>query len=243
MTISIITATYNNESTITNTIESVNHQTIRPFEHIIIDGQSTDGTLENLSSFSHLKIHSALDNGIYDALNKGIAVATGDVIGFLHGDDFYADETVLQRVIQQFEQLHCDAVYGDLQYVQATNSKKIVRKWKAGVYKRNKIKQGWMPPHPTLFVKKEIYEKFGNFDLSYTIAADYELMMRFLWKHNISLTYIPQILVNMRMGGKSNKMTNIQLKMKEDYRVIKTHQIGGMGTLLLKNLRKINQFF
>jgi glycosyltransferase len=243
MKISLITATYNNAATIVDCVESVNTQTVKPFEHIIIDGQSTDGTLAKLAVFPQLKITSGPDKGIYDALNKGIALATGDVIGFLHGDDFYANGQVLERVAQCFEQNQCDAVYGDLQYVQANNTQKTIRNWKAGEYEHKKLKRGWMPPHPTLFVKKSVYEKFGDFDLSYTIAADYELMMRFLWKHNISLAYIPEVLVNMRIGGKSNRLGNIRLKMKEDYRAIRTHHIGGPGVLLSKNLRKIVQFF
>ncbi|NSW46010.1 MAG: glycosyltransferase [Bacteroidales bacterium] len=243
MKISLITATYNNAATIVDCLESVNTQTVKPFEHIIIDGQSTDGTLEILANYKHLKVLSEPDKGIYDALNKGIRLANGDIIGFMHADDFYANNQVLAWVNQTFEQAQCDAVYGDLQYVQANNIKKIVRNWKAGEYKQKKIKWGWMPPHPTLFVKKSVYEKFGNFDLSYTIAADYELMMRFLWKHNISLVYIPKLFINMRTGGKSNRWLNIYLKMKEDYRAIRSHHIGGLKVLIFKNLRKIEQFF
>jgi len=243
MTISIITATYNNESTITNTIESVNYQTIRPYEHIIIDGKSKDETLKKLQPYPHLKIISEPDKGLYDALNKGINLAQGEIIGFLHGDDFYADEHVLELVQKTFEQSDCEAVYGNLQYVLADNTSKIIRKWDAGQYHRKKIKRGCMPPHPTLFLKKSVYEKYGNFDLSYSIASDYELMMRFLWKNNISISYIPRVLVNMRSGGKSNRLGNIYLKMKEDYRVIRTHHIGGICVLLAKNLRKITQFF
>lgn len=241
MTISIITATYNNENTIVSTIESVMNQTIKPLEHIIIDGQSTDNTIEKLSNYPHLKIISEPDNGIYDALNKGISIAQGDIIGILHGDDFYTDSFVLENVLQAFEKNQCDAVYGNVVYVKKNNINKIVRKWNAGKYKQKKIKQGWMPPHPTLFVKKKIYEKFGNFDLNYSIASDYELMMRFLWKYNITLAYIPKTLVSMRTGGKSNKFSNLLKKMQEDYRVIKHHKIGGINVLLLKNLKKINQ--
>jgi len=218
------------------------NQTIKPLEHIIIDGKSKDGTLQKLQNFPDLKIISEPDKGIYDALNKGIRLAQGEIIGFLHSDDFYADKYVLESIQKAFEQNDCDAVYGNLQYVSADNTNKIIRKWNAGQYHRKKIKRGWMPPHPTLFIKKSVYEKYGNFDLSYSIASDYELMMRFLWKNNISLSYIPRVLVNMRTGGKSNRLGNIYLKMKEDYRAIRTHHIGGICVLMAKNLRKITQF-
>ncbi|MGQ9848102.1 MAG: glycosyltransferase, partial [Bacteroidales bacterium] len=182
------------------------------------------------------------DKGIYDALNKGIKLAKGEIIGFLHSDDFYADKDVLKSIQKAFEENNCDAVYGDLQYVKNNNIHKIVRKWNAGQYHRKKIKRGWMPPHPTLFVKKAVYEKYGDFDLSYSIASDYELMMRFFWKYNLKLFYIPKVLIIMRTGGKSNRLKNIYQKMKEDYRVIRTHRIGGIFVLIAKNLRKISQF-
>lgn len=243
MTISIITAAYNNATTIKDTITSVCNQTLKPFEHIIIDGVSTDNTLEILKNYPHLKIISEPDKGIYDALNKGIRLAKGDIIGILHADDFYTDSFVLKNVLQAFEKNECDAVYGNLQYVKNTNVHKLVRNWNAGNYERKKIKQGWMPPHPTLFVKKNIYEKFGYFDLNYSIASDYELMVRFLWKHNISLAYIQRVLVSMRTGGKSNKFNNLLKKMHEDYQIIKRHNIGGIEVLIKKNFRKIYQFF
>ncbi len=243
MNLTIITATYNNEATIADCLDSVCNQSHLPFEHLIIDGQSTDGTLQIIQSYSHVTVISEPDKGIYDALNKGIRAARGDIIGFLHADDMYASSNVLQKVLEVFETTHCDAVYGDLNYVHPQNTKKIIRKWVAGKYSRSKLRWGWMPPHPTFFVKKEIYQKYGLFDLAYTIAADYELMLRFLWKYRITPEYLPIVMINMRTGGKSNRLSNIYLKMKEDYRAIRQHKMGGMGVLLSKNVRKIHQFF
>lgn len=240
--ISIITATFNNALTITDCINSVQTQTQQPLEHIIIDAQSMDGTLQILQKFNHLKVISEPDKGLYDALNKGIRLAQGDIIGFLHADDFYASNQVLEWVVNTFKAYNCEAVYGDLQYVHPHNTNKVIRKWIAGPYQRSLLKNGWMPPHPALFIKKAIYKQYGMFDLSYSIAADYELMMRLLWKYNISIIYIPHVLIKMRIGGKSNRLSNIYLKMKEDYRVIKKYKLGGFTTLFLKNTVKLKQF-
>ena len=268
MKISIITAVYNNRPFILSCIQSVATQIYPHIEHIIIDGGSNDGTLKAIkgvmSPASHItdygsrvtKIISEPDNGIYDALNKGIKIATGDVIGFLHADDVYADKTVIEKVMEVMSKDGCESCYGDLLYVKEKgketiqNSKlktqnfQLVRYWKSGEFNPDKFKWGWMPPHPTFFVRREVYEKLGVFDTSFKIAADYELMLRFLGRNRISTCYIPEVLVKMRIGGASNRsIGNILRKSYEDYRAMKMHHIGGVFTLLQKNLSKIPQFF
>jgi len=243
--ISIITATYNNKKTIAQCIESVVNQTYSNIEHIIIDGQSTDNTLTIAKNYSEKisRIISEADQGMYYALNKGIKIASGDIIAFLHADDFYVNNEVIEDVISQFEKLNTDSVYGDLQYVKKNNTNLVIRNWKAGDFNFKKLKFGWMPPHPSFFVKKEIYNKYGLFNTDFKIAADYDLMIRFLGKHKISISYLPKVIVKMRWGGKSNKnIKNIISKMQEDYKSIKQNNIGGFRTLFFKNFGKIKQF-
>ena len=246
MKISIITATYNNKKTIADTLYAVSSQTYKNIEHIIIDGKSTDNTLKIIEEQKNdkIKIISEKDNGIYDALNKGIKHATGEVIGFLHSDDIYADNNAIKYVVEKFNTEKTDSLYADLQYVSKNDINKVIRNWKSGKYHIKKLKQGWMPPHPTFFVKNEIYEKHGIFNTNYKIAADYDLMLRFLGKHKITTTYLPLTLIKMRVGGESNKsLKNIIRKMKEDFRAIKNNNIGGIFTLIRKNTSKITQFF
>ncbi len=246
MTISIITATYNNQKTVEQTIQSVLNQTYANIEYIIIDGQSTDKTLTIVQKYKSRisKFISEADKGIYDALNKGVEIATGEVIGFLHADDFYTDESIVGKIAEIFKTQNTDSVYGDLEYVSASNTKKTIRHWKAGQFNFKELKKGWMPPHPTFYVKKTIYEKYGNFNLNYKIAADYDLILRFLGKYKISTTYLPQVLVKMRWGGASNRsLSNIIQKSKEDYFALKKNKIGGLVSLFYKNFRKLGQFF
>ncbi len=245
MKISIITTTYNNEQTIAQCIESVVNQTYDNIEYIIIDGKSTDNSLTIAKNYSDKisRIISEKDEGMYYALNKGIKIASGDIIGFLHADDFYENNKVIENIVLQFKEFNTDSVYGDLQYVKKNNANSVIRNWKAGKFSFKKLKTGWMPPHPSFFVKKEIYNKYGLFNTDLKIAADYDLMIRFLGKHKISTHYLPKVIVKMRWGGKSNKnIKNIIAKSKEDYKAIKTNKIGGLRTLFLKNFNKIKQF-
>ncbi len=246
MNLSIITAVRNGAETLRGCIESVKKQTVSA-EHIIIDGASTDGTFDIVAQYrsSIAKVISEPDQGIYDALNKGIRLASGDVIGLLHGDDFYAHERVLETVMDVFEKQNVDSCYGDLLYVYKNDIDKVIRYWKSSEYRPGKFKYGWMPPHPTFFVKREIYEKYGYFNTDFRIAADYELMLRFLEKHRISTCYIPQVLIKMRLGGASNKsLKNMWMKSSEDYRAWKVNSLnGGLPTIFLKNVSKIPQFF
>ncbi|MBN2892358.1 MAG: glycosyltransferase [Bacteroidales bacterium] len=242
MKISIITATFNCESTIEKALLSVAEQTYSNIEHIIIDGASSDNTISIVEKFHHVsKIISEKDEGIYFALNKGILMAEGDVIGFLHADDFFAENNVISEIVEKFS--FADAVYGDLDYVSSGDNLKIVRHWVAGIFSENKLKKGWMPPHPTFFAKKSLYEENGLFDTNFKISADYDLMLRFLCK-NISVVYLPKVLVKMRVGGVSNKsLKNILLKSKEDFKAIRKNKIGGVFTLLNKNISKLSQFW
>lgn len=246
MKVSIITVTYNSASTIEQTIQSVLNQSYTNIEYIIVDGVSTDGTLDILNRYkSQLhKIISEKDKGIYDALNKGIDLATGDVIGILHSDDFYMSSNVIENVANSFNQNQCDALYANLYYVDKDDTNKIKRKWYSGNYSEGDFLNGWMPPHPTFFVKKEIYKKYGKFNLQFITAADYELMLRFIHKHKIKLTYLNEFIVKMRIGGKSNDTIKSRVTANLDDR--KAWEVNGITprfyTLYLKPLRKIFQF-
>jgi len=246
MKFTVITATYNNQNTIADTIDSVISQTYTNIEHIIIDGKSSDNTISVIEKKTDkvTKIISEKDSGIYDALNKGINEATGDVIVFLHADDIFGNETIIEKASKLFMKTKADGIYGDLQYVSKEDTNKIIRHWKAGTYSFCKLKTGWMPPHPTFFIKKEIYDKYGLFDTNFSIAADYDIILRFLGKYKINTAYLPEVMIKMRIGGKSNKnIKNIKLKMKEDIKALKKNRIGGIHTVFLKNIIKIPQLF
>ena len=207
MKISIITVCYNSEKTIGDTLRSVFEQKYENIEHIIIDGGSTDRTLAIVSTAgAHVaKIVSEPDNGIYDAMNKGIALATGDVVGFINADDFYPGPTVLAVVASAFESSGADCCYGDLCYVKQEDVSKTVRYWRSAPFTLGLFGRGWCPPHPTFFVRREVYKRLGGFDLSFKIAADFELMARYLEAAQITSLYIPQVLVKMRLGGTTNR--------------------------------------
>jgi glycosyltransferase involved in cell wall biosynthesis len=244
--ISVVTAVYNCRDTVAQAIESVLSQTYPDVETILIDGASTDGTLDVLLPYrQHLDVFvSERDLGIYDALNKGIERASGDVVGFLHADDLFDNREVLLRVAEAFADPQVEAVYGDLVYVRHGNVDQVVRYWRAGQFEPSSLRRGWMPPHPTFYVRRRVYQRFGAFDTSYRIAADYESILRFLGRARIRAAYIPQVLVRMRVGGASNRsLSNILRKSREDLRALHTHGAGGVGTVLRKNLSKLSQFW
>jgi glycosyltransferase len=246
MKISVITATYNSARTLEDTINSLNNQDYPDIEYIIVDGVSTDSTLKIVEQYGRrvTTVISEKDNGIYDALNKGIALATGDVVGFLHSDDLYADDRVLSRIATEFSKDLIDAVYGDLNYVSKFDTTKIIRRWVSGNYKINKFRNGWMPAHPTFYMKREHYLTFGGFDLKYSISSDYESMVRYLWKNNLCAAYIPKVFIHMRVGGESNRsLANIWKKTKEDVKVMIKSGIPPLRGILFKNLSKISQLF
>ena len=239
MKISIITAVYNNESTIEDAIKSVLSQTHDDIEYILIDGKSTDNTLNIVKKYENKIdiIVSESDSGIYDALNKGIANATGAIVCFLHSDDIYEDENVVKKVNDLLEETDVDSVYGDLVYVKKEDINKVVRYWKSGEFKYKNLKNGWMPPHPTFFVKREVYEKYGSFDTSFTIAADYDTVLRFLGVQKITTAYLPEVLIKMRLGGESNKsLVNLKKKTAEHIKALKKNNIGGYRTIFMKNI-------
>lgn len=246
MKVSIITATYNSAKTISDTLESLNAQTYPDIEYIIIDGGSKDNTLSLIkSSCSRVSvIVSEPDKGIYDALNKGILSATGDIIGFLHSDDFFAYPDAVKDIVDAMHESNADAVYGDLNYISSTDNDVIVRKWVSGGFDINKMKLGWMPPHPTFYMKRSCYQRFGSFDLSYRISADYDSLLRYLWIHKITVKYIPKVIINMRVGGMSNRsLSNMIMKTKEDVKAMKSNKLPWLSAVAGKNLSKIPQFF
>ena len=245
-TISIITATYNAENTLPTCLESVRSQ-VADVEHIVIDGGSTDATLDiaNRHKDSISKLVSEPDQGIYDAMNKGIGMATGEVIGMLNADDYYPSDDILSRVIDVFDDESIQACYGDLVYVDSKQPNKVKRYWQAGDFDRKQFYWGWMPPHPTFFVRASVYEKYGLFNLNLGSAADYEIMLRFLLKHQINVAYLPTVMVHMLTGGVSN--ANVSNRLAANRMDRKAWEVNGLKpypwTLYAKPLRKIGQWF
>ncbi|MDD5175196.1 MAG: glycosyltransferase family 2 protein [Sterolibacterium sp.] len=235
----MITVCFNSQATIEDTLKSVATQTYADVEHIIVDGGSSDDTMAIVNSHrGHLaSVISEPDRGVYDAMNKGIALSSGDVVGFLNADDIYADPTSLESVAQAFEAPGVEACYADLVYVDKQDMSKIVRYWQSKEYRYGMCRTGWMPAHPTFFVRRHVYEKFGTFDLQYRLQSDFELTMRLLEVHRIKSVYIPRILVKMRTGGMSNNSySNVLEGNLEAYRACQKH---GMGVTPLFILRKI----
>jgi glycosyltransferase involved in cell wall biosynthesis len=245
MKISVITATFNSAKTVRDTLESVKAQQYPLVEHLIIDGLSSDQTLPIVNQYFHIAmVVSEKDSGIYDAMNKGIRLASGDVIGILNSDDMYADGNVLKEVAEIFSDDRVDACYADLQYVDERDTNKLVRHWKSGGYNEKSFLYGWMPPHPTLFVRRRVYEEVGLFNLSLKTAADYELMLRIFVSHNFNIRYLPRVIVKMRSGGASNASFKRRIEAnKEDRLAWKINNIKPyFFTLYLKPIRKIFQF-
>lgn len=246
MKVSVITACYNSAATIRDTLRSVAIQHYPDIEHIIVDGGSADETLRIVDEFPHVsRVISEEDRGIYDAMNKGISLATGDIIGILNSDDFYTGPDVISSVVNKMEAAKADSLYADLDYVAFDDTSRTVRTWISGNFRPQKFYYGWMPPHPTFFVRREVYEKYGNFNLSLKSAADYEIMLRFLLRYRISAVYLPKTIVHMRAGGQSNASLTNRLKANaEDRLAWKINQLRPLPiTSMLKPLRKIHQFF
>ena len=246
MKVSILTVVYNGAATIRHCIDSVLAQDYPDIEYIIVDGNSKDGTQEIVRSYGEkiARFLSEPDAGIYDAMNKGIQLATGDVIGILNADDFYAYPSVISEVAGALASGDFDASYGDLEYIDANDATVVRRKWVSGAYKVGAFLNGWMPPHPTFFVRKEVYNTHGRFRLDLGSAADYELMLRFVHRENIKLAYLPKVLVKMRAGGVSNSTFKNRIAANRNDRM--AWKINNLKprfyTLWLKPLRKIIQF-
>jgi glycosyltransferase involved in cell wall biosynthesis len=246
MKISIITATYNSAATLKDTLSCIQRQDHPDIEHILVDGGSTDDTLKIASGFPHIsKVISGKDKGIYDAMNKGLGIATGDVVGILNSDDIYTDDGILSLIAAAFADPAVRTSYADLQYVHPGDLDKIIRTWRTGSFKKRSFYYGWMPPHPTFFVRKEVYDQVGIFDISLRSAADYELMLRILLRHGIPALYIPRVIVKMRAGGVSNASLKNRVRANKEDRL--AWKINGLEpyffTLLMKPLRKLPQYF
>ena len=233
---------WNNKNSIKNAIDSVLNQTYKNIEYIIIDGVSTDGTIEIVRSYGDKvsKFLSEPDSGLYDAMNKGIFLATGDVVGILNSDDFYIDDQVIQRVVKEFEVKDVDSVYADLEFVKPVNLDKTVRYYDSSKFNPSKFAYGWMPAHPTFFVKRDIYKKYGVFRADLKIAADFDILARFLFTHKISYSYMQEVLVKMRLGGVSTSFNNIWIINIEQLQVCRDNNIGtNIFKILLKYPGKI----
>ena len=239
MKISIVTACYNSAATIRDTLRTIQMQTHQDIEHIIIDGGSTDGTLEILEqNKQHLAYFvSEPDQGLYHAMNKGISKATGDVIGLLNSDDLFAHPSALTHVAEALADESVDACYGDLVYVHHNNINQVARYWKSSEYASHLFAKGWVPAHPTFYVKKRVHDQHGMlFNLDYKLAADFDVLLRLLFAHGIKTTYIPEVMVKMRLGGATNKsLKNIVNQNKEIMRILKRHEYPYSPTTLICN--------
>lgn len=244
MKISIITITNNSAKTLQRTFDSVRSQTYNDIEHIIVDDASKDGTLELIEAYAakypNVRWISEKDDGIYNAINKGIKMATGDIIGLLHSDDVLFCPDSISHIAAAFEAQNTDVVYGDLQYFKG---KKVVRRWQSNTYDPRSLKYGWMPPHPTVYVRREVYQQVGEYDEWFRIAADYDMMLR-IFMSGYKTYYLPEVLVCMETGGASNRNSKARLsKTQEDYIVLKKNHVGaGLLTVACKQLRKVIQF-
>jgi len=235
MKLSIVTVCVNAESTILEALESVKRQTYSDVEHIVVDGSSRDGTMKVIESNPSriTTMVSEPDNGIYDAMNKGIALAKGDIVGFLNADDFYAVDTVLESVAKCFQDTDIDVVYGDICYVKRNRPTKIVRYWKSSEYRPGQFERGWCPPHPTFFVRREIYEQPGGYyDTGFKLAADFELIVRYLAVNRLRSRYLPEVLVKMRMGGETNR--NLSNILSQNREILKALKLNGLKTSVIQ---------
>lgn len=246
MKVTIITVTYNSARFLGDCIRSVQMQNYKNIEHIIIDGKSTDGTIGIIKKYEKgiSRWISETDKGMYDAINKGMRMATGDVIGILNSDDVLDNDHVIFNIVKEFVANKADAVYGDLEYVAQDDTDKVLRVWKGSPYKRSRFEHGWMPAHPTFYVKRSLVEKYGGYETHYFSAADYEFMARYLYQHKISASYLPKLIVRMRMGGASN--VNIKQRLRanrRDYLAMKRNKIPfAFFVSILKPLIKLHQF-
>jgi glycosyltransferase len=242
-TVTLITACFNSESTISTTIESVLSQTYPEIEYLVIDGGSCDQTLSRIDSYRGRisKVVSEKDQGIYDALNKGIALSSGEIIGFLHSDDRFAHPQVIERMVETLVRDGTDGVYSDLEYVR---SEKVLRHWKSAPFRPGLLSRGWMPPHPTLYLRRSVYDRVGLFDLRYRIAADYDFILRAFTRPDLRWSYLPEVTVQMETGGASNRsFRQVVCKSKEDHAILTSHGFSPWSALVMKNLSKLPQFF
>ncbi len=244
--VTIITVTYNSAAYLQDCINSVRSQNYPNIEYIIVDGKSSDGTMGIVRKNNEAVDYwiSETDKGMYDAINKGMAVATGDIIGILNSDDVLDNENVITTIVNCFEKQGVDSIYGDLEFVDRNDVNKVMRIWKGQPFKRSRFRYGWMPAHPTFYIKRSLVEKYGAYENHYYSAADYEFMSRYLYLNSVSSYYIPELLVRMRMGGQSN--VNIKQRLRanrRDYLAMKKNKIPfAFFVSILKPLIKVHQF-
>lgn len=244
--ISVVTAVLNRASTLQECLDSVRSQTHPDVEHVVVDGGSTDGTVQLLENTDPRRVRwtSGKDGGLYEAVNKGIDLATGDVVGILGGDDVYAGPDTLARIAAAFDQPELASCYGDLVYV-GDDGQRVVRSWVSSPFRPGRFLRGWMPPHPTFFVRRDVYARLGTYDTRFRIAADYELMLRYLERAAVSTRYLPEVIVRMRVGGTSNRWDNLLRKSAEDWVALLKNGYYARAplTVMLKNVRKLPQLF
>jgi glycosyltransferase involved in cell wall biosynthesis len=233
MKVSIITVTYNSAATLQDTLESVKSQDYPDIEHILVDGGSKDGTVSIIRAYPHVaKYVSEKDDGLYDAINKGIRMSTGDVVGILNSDDFFPNDKVISRMVACLKGNNADAVYGDIAFVRPSNLQRVIRLYSARKFHPRRFAYGFMPPHPSVYIKRNFYEKYGLYKLDYEIAADYELLIRFLYNKGLKSVYHPETMVYMRTGGVSNK--NIMSRYTLNKEIVKACRENGIRTNMLK---------
>lgn len=244
MKVSIITSCFNREATIKDAIESVISQNYPDIEYIVIDGASNDKSIEIIKQYQqHIaKFISEKDKGMYEAINKGIKQATGDIIGLVHSDDFLYSKDTITHIVQQFERTGADLIYGNGLFVDFYNTNKIIRNWKSGVYSKKKIRYGWLPLHPTVYIKKDCFQQLGLYDESFKIAADSDLLIRYLYESNLKISYLDEYIIKMRMGGLSTNPKKIKQKWSEDLKLYRNHDFMPLFTLGCKIISKIPQF-
>jgi len=249
MRISIITATFNSSRTIQNTFDSLLNQTYKDVELIVKDGGSNDNTLEicrryQQAFYGRMHILCGPDNGIYDAMNQGVRAATGDIVGILNSDDFYTDENVLETVVNAFEKTDCDAVYGDVHYVQEGDLTRCIRYYSSANFTRDRMLYGWMLAHPSFYCRRDVYRKYGLFDESFKVAADFEHLLRLIYINKIKIQYINKDFVTMRMGGASTSgIKSHIIVMKEQLKAFKKNNINNnVFRLSLRYFKKILEY-
>lgn len=244
MKVSIITSCYNREATIAQAIESVLAQDYPDIEYIVVDGASSDGTLQVINRYKkHIaRIISEPDHGMYEAINKGIKAATGDVVGLLHSDDFLLTPHIISDIVEMFRRKNADLVYGNGLYVDATRTDKVIRNWISGSYRHWKVRLGWLPLHPTVYIRRGAIEQYGLYDETYKIAADSDFLVRYLWEARLRVEYLNKYILKMRMGGLSTDSLRRKQMWKEDVRMYKEHGFTGVFEKLMKMSWKVPQF-
>ncbi|HEX6181584.1 MAG TPA: glycosyltransferase family 2 protein [Chitinophagaceae bacterium] len=243
MKVSIITVTYNSAATLRDTLESVKKQDYPYIEHILVDGGSKDGTVSIIRAYPHVaKYVSEKDEGLYDAINKGILMSTGDVVGILNSDDFFPNNLVISRMVEKLKENNADALYGDIAFVRPSNLQRVIRLYSGKKFHPRKFAYGYMPPHPSVYIKRKFYEQYGLYKLDYEIAADYELLIRFLHGKGLTCVYNPETMVYMRTGGVSNK--NIMSRYTLNKEIVKACRENGIKTNMLKlSLKYFSKIF